>query len=86
MRYYQISWRHSAVKELKKIKPSIVAKIVKAVEELANNPRPRGSKKLTGTNSVYRIRLGDYRVMYEIKDKELVVEVIKCKHRKDVYK
>jgi len=61
-------------------------KIAAVIMSLSIEPRPYGSKKLTGTVSSYRVRVGDYRVIYEIYDREIVVTVIKISHRRDVYR
>jgi mRNA interferase RelE/StbE len=53
---------------------------------LAENPRPEGVVKLKGYENEYRIRIGDYRVRYEIKDQQLIILVLRCQHRKDVYR
>jgi mRNA interferase RelE/StbE len=53
---------------------------------LANEPRPAGTKKLTGTASEYRIRIGNYRVRYEIDDKAQLIIILSCRHRRDAYK
>ncbi len=63
----------------------VVQKIIPAVMALANNPRPSGCKKLKGSKYNYRIRIGDYRVIYEIEDAILRVSVLAASHRKDVY-
>nr|WP_242042577.1 type II toxin-antitoxin system RelE/ParE family toxin [Leptolyngbya sp. FACHB-541] len=55
-------------------------------QQLAENPRPDGVVKMKGANDQYRIRIGDYRVRYEIDDKELIVLLLQCKHRRDVYR
>ena len=55
------------------------------IDELAHNPRPQGVKKLSGAESLYRIRVGDYRIIYEIQDKALVVLVVKVAHRREAY-
>ena len=60
--------------------------ILQAVEALAGNPFPIGSTKLNGTVDVHRIRVGKYRVIYEVQGNELVIEVIRVGHRKDVYR
>jgi mRNA interferase RelE/StbE len=53
---------------------------------LKENPRPRGCIKLKGYKNEYRIRVGDYRVRYEVRDQESIVVLLRCKHRKDVYR
>ncbi|MBE2180221.1 MAG: type II toxin-antitoxin system RelE/ParE family toxin [Chthoniobacterales bacterium] len=86
MASYRIEFTRSAEKDLRKIDRSRVAAILRKVEQLELNPRPDGSKKLAGADRTYRIRIGDYRVVYEIEDDVLVVLVIRVGHRKDVYR
>ena len=83
---FTITWRKSTKKDLRKIPLGDVAKIIGAVEELALNPFPDGHKKLTGTHHAYRIRVGNYRVLYEVLGRVLTIDVIKVAHRKDVYR
>ena len=61
-------------------------RIAKAIDGLARAPRPAGCVKLTGADNAYRIRVGDYRIVYEIADKVLIVYVVRVGHRKDVYR
>lgn len=61
------------------------SKIGAAIDELAHRPRPGGAKKLAGPESLYRIRVGDYRVVYQIEDRILHVLVVIVGHRRDVY-
>jgi len=56
------------------------------MDALAINPRPKGVKKLTGLDSLYRIRTGDYRIVYQVRDDRLIVLVVRIGHRKDVYR
>ena len=86
MECYNIEWRPSTKKDLKKISKAEVPRIIKAVESLSEQPRPPGSTKLSGSDLTYRIRVGDYRVIYEIHDEIILVEVVKVGHRKDVYR
>jgi mRNA interferase RelE/StbE len=83
---YRIEWRSSARRELRRLSPSLVARIVEAVGTLGTNPRPVGCRKLAGSEHTYRIRIGSYRVVYEIHDVVLVVEVVRVRHRRDVYR
>lgn len=83
---YTIEWKRSAVKELKQLPRDAVARIVKAVEQLAHNPYPAGVKKLIGAERTYRVRVGMYRVVYAIEADVLVITVIRVGHRKDVYR
>lgn len=85
MALYSIEWKSSATKELKKLPKPIISKIVLAVESLSSEPRPTGVRKLTDTKNTYRIRIGEYRVVYNILDRRLVVEVIRVRDRKDAY-
>ncbi|MFH1196796.1 MAG: type II toxin-antitoxin system RelE/ParE family toxin [bacterium] len=83
---YKILWKKSAVKELKRITPNIIPKIILAVESLSKNPYPAGVRKLHGSNYTYRIRIGEYRAIYTIFQNRLVIEIIRVGHRKDAYK
>lgn len=81
---YSLHFSKQAFKELEKINEPFYSAIKQAILNLAQNPRPQGYKKLKGRDS-YRIRIGNYRVIYDIFDNELVVDIITLRHRKDVY-
>jgi mRNA interferase RelE/StbE len=81
---YQIELTKTAAKQLDKLPDSVAFSLIDAIELLAGNPRPNGCKKLKG-RSAYRIRQGDYRVIYDIYDSVLVIDVIAIGHRKDIY-
>ena len=81
---YALSFSRSALKELEKINEPHYTSIKQAILALTTVPRPQGYKKLKGREG-YRIRVGNYRVIYEIFDKQLVIEVISLGHRKDIY-
>jgi mRNA interferase RelE/StbE len=83
---YEIIIRPSAEKCLDKIPRPDRRRLVDAMEELRDNPRPAGVVKLAGDENLWRIRIGDYRVVYEIHDDRLVVLVLRVAHRKDVYR
>jgi len=83
---YQIEIKHSASKELENLPRQIIPRIVAAIKELAKNPYPQGVKKLTGFDHTYRIRVGDYRILYNIHENRLVIEIIRVRHRKDAYR
>jgi mRNA interferase RelE/StbE len=83
---YKIQWKRSALKELKQLPKEKVGPIFKAVEELALNPFPNKVKKLTDSEHGFRIRVGDYRIIYNIFSKTLIIEIVRVKHRKEVYK
>lgn len=74
-----------AAKELERLPPPIRALIVLRIRALADNPRPPGVKKLKGEPNGWRIRVGDYRVVYEIHDKILLVRVVRIRHRGSAY-
>jgi mRNA interferase RelE/StbE len=86
MASYKVEWKNSAYKELAKLPRQMIPKIVEAVGKLQENPHPPGVKKLVGSEHSYRMRVGDYRVIYEILDDKLIVEIIRVRHRKDAYK
>jgi len=81
---YDVIVEKSVVKQLQKISQPDYRKIKAALSQLANNPRPVGYLKLKG-RSGYRIRIGDYRIIYEIIDNQLTVLIITIAHHKDVY-
>ena len=85
MARYRIEVKKSAVKELSQIPKKDLVKIVKKINSLADNPRPKGSKKLSREEK-YRMRYGKYGILYLIKDDLLVIYVIKVAHRKDIYR
>lgn len=86
MERYNIEWRPSTKKDLKRIGITEVSRIIKAVESLSSQPRPQGSTKLSGSDLTYRIRVGNYRVIYEIHDEMIRIEVVKVGHRQNVYR
>jgi mRNA interferase RelE/StbE len=81
---YTITFRDRVIKSLVKINEPFYSAIKKQIYDLAENPRPQGYRKLKGRKG-YRIRVGDYRVIYEIIDHVLLIEVIDLGHRKDIY-
>lgn len=82
---YAISFTRSARKELEALPSDIVDRIFPKIEALAVNPRPTGCKKLKGSNHLWRIRVGVYRVVYSILEKEIHIEIIAVRHRRDAY-
>ena len=86
MEKYKVSIKRSAVKEIEAIpQKKERQRIIRRIGQLAEDPRPPGSKKLSG-NDKYRVRQGCYRIVYSIEDNELIVVVVKPGHRKDVYR
>ena len=82
---YNIRIKSSAVKELNHLPGRELKRITRKIKDLENNPRPFGCEKLS-TQEKYRIRQGDYRIIYSIDDAELIVHIYKIVHRRDVYK
>jgi len=83
---YKIQWKKSAVKELKRLNKKIIKKILINIEDLRNNPFPSHSRKLVNSEHTYRLRIGDYRIIYSIQKGVLVIEIIRVRHRKDAYR
>ena len=84
---YKLIIKRSAAKEIESIgQKKTRRRIVQRIQELAENPRPPGCEKLLGKHPRYRIRQGPFRILYEIKDDELIVYVVKVAARRDVYK
>ncbi len=83
---YQIQLTRVAERGLSDVPRYDLVRIAKKIDLLADNPRPAGVRKLEGRSELYRIRVGDYRFIYEIHDEMLVVVVIRVAHRRDVYR
>ena len=83
---YQVLIERSAEKDLKRLSADILPRAAEAIRSLAKNPRPPGSRKLSGTAHDWRIRIGDYRIIYEIADKIRIVRITRLRHRRDVYR
>lgn len=84
---YRIVVLPTAARELAKLPRAIARRITAAIDALAADPRPAGVRKLAGGNGdQWRIRVGDYRVLYVIRDAELLVTVVKLAHRRQVYR
>lgn len=86
MNEYQILFARSAVKELEALPSKLAIKILESIEDLAHDPRPRGCKKLEGSESLWRIRKGDYRVLYSVDDDSRIVDIVAVRHRRDAYR
>lgn len=82
---YQITFRSSAIKELRKLPADYRKSVASAIDGLVEVPRPTGVKKMAGIDA-WRIRVGEYRIVYSIEDKQLVIEVIRIGHRREVYR
>jgi mRNA interferase RelE/StbE len=83
---YEIIITKSIQKQLDNLPNNIQEREYDKISQLAEEPRPDGVVKLKGYDNEYRIRIGDYRLVYEIRDEQLIVLLVQCKHRRDVYK
>lgn len=83
---YSIQFTPAARRQFTRLDPSVQQRIGAAIDGLAENPRPPGAKKLKGSENLWRIRAGDYRIIYQIHDRELVVVIVTIGHRSDVYR
>ncbi len=82
---YAVVLARSARKELEALDPPIVSRLVARIEALSRSPRPRGSRKLRGSGDLWRVRVGDYRIVYGIDDRRRVVDVVRIRHRREAY-
>jgi mRNA interferase RelE/StbE len=82
---YKVIVSKSASKELADLPTQAVNRIIPAIQKLGEDPRPAGCKKLKGSQDTWRIRIGDYRVIYTIDDVIRIVDVRSVGHRKDIY-
>lgn len=84
---YQVKFKRTAEKQLSKLPRQIQKKLRSYIDEkLTKDPRPAGVRKLVGKDNLYRIRVGNYRIIYQINDDTLVVRITKLGDRRDVYK
>jgi len=83
---YHVVVARRAVKSIAKLRRVDQQRVRAAIDLLADEPRPPGCTKLAGEDSVYRVRVGDYRIVYEVIDARLVVHVVRVGHRRDVYR
>jgi len=86
MASYEIEISRTAERQLKKLAEEDQLRVVRAMLALTEEPRPRGSRKLTGYDDVFRIRVGRFRVLYSVSDARLVILVLKIGHRRDGYR
>lgn len=84
--FYRVEFKPSAARALRKLDADIQRRVIARVETLTENPRPPGAEKLEGMRDLYRIRVGDYRIIYQVADKGLLVLVVRVGHRRDVYR
>lgn len=83
---YTVEFRPAALRDLRQIPKQILLRIGRKIDSLADNPRPPGIEKLSGGENSYRIRVGDYRILYEIRDTALLIIIVRARHRREVYR
>ncbi|QSJ14399.1 type II toxin-antitoxin system RelE/ParE family toxin [Nostoc sp. UHCC 0702] len=83
---YTVIISKSVQKQIDNLPNDVIERVIEKIQNLALEPRPEGIVKLKGSDNEYRIRIGDYRVRYEIDDENQLVQILQCKHRKDVYR
>ena len=83
---YEVEVTNSARRQIERLPKEMQSRILTRLLELENNPRPEDSLKLKGFKDTHRIRIGNYRAIYEIHDKDKVVVILKCMHRREIYR
>ena len=86
MASYRVILKPSIEKDLRSLTPSVLKRVFKRIQTLEDDPRPRGALKLAGAEQLYRIRIGDYRIVYTIDADSRQVIVYYVRHRRDVYR
>lgn len=82
---YQVEFTAAAARQMKKLPRPARDRVLDAIEDLSETPRPHGAKKLVGEQTAWRIRVGDYRVIYDVLDAELTITVVRAAHRREAY-
>ncbi|MFH0909552.1 MAG: type II toxin-antitoxin system RelE/ParE family toxin [bacterium] len=83
---YTVTITRPARKQLDLLQPDVHSRILRRLESLADNPRPPGVEKLGGQDDQYRVRVGDWRIIYTVRDRQLIVLVLKIGNRREVYR
>ncbi len=83
---YEVLISNRAERDLRRLPKNLFDRIISEVQALGANPRPHGAVKLSGSKNDYRIRVGDYRVLYEIADEIRIVRVLRVRHRREAYR
>ncbi|EKE10211.1 MAG: addiction module toxin [uncultured bacterium] len=83
---YQVILEEPVQRQIRKLDPFVQKRLFRALVKLEKNPRAAGTKKLRGINDLYRLRVGDFRVLYQIEDDKLFVLVVALGHRRDIYR
>jgi len=83
---YEILLERGAEKDLKRLPDEIFRRVVNRIKTLSENPKPSGCRKITGSKNDWRVRIGDYRIVYEIDEKAKAVKIMIIKHRREAYR
>ncbi len=83
---YKVTVKKSAAKAIAKLSKNVSNRLIPSIRHLGEDPRPPGAKKLQGAEDLWRIRVGDYRIVYLIEDTIMIVDVLQVAHRKDIYR
>ena len=83
---WEVRVKQAAQKQIEGLHPTVGRRIVSRLEKLAENPYPSGTKKLSGEEGLFRLRVGDWRIIYQVRESILLVLVVKVGHRRDVYR
>ncbi len=86
MAIYRVDFRGSAQRELDRLDRQIIARVIEAIDRLGEQPRPIGVRKLAGADNTYRVRVGEYRIVYTIDDSRQIVTIDRVRHRSDAYR
>ncbi|MBI4233650.1 MAG: type II toxin-antitoxin system RelE/ParE family toxin [Chloroflexi bacterium] len=86
MAQYRLEVLRPTARELEALPTSVSRRVAEALDKLINNPRPRQSRKMRGSESSYRLRVGDYRVLYQVGDTEGLIQVYAIRHRREAYR
>ena len=86
MAEYNVVFARSARKELQALDPPVALRVLKHIEALTGKPRPAGATKLEGAADLWRIRVGEWRVVYRIADRERLVDIVAVRHRREAYR
>jgi mRNA interferase RelE/StbE len=83
---YLVTFNNHAARSFRKLSRDIQQRLKPVINDLQEDPRPIGAEKIKGQDDIYRIRVGDYRILYEVRDKELVICIVETGHRREVYR
>ena len=83
---YRVEFTPRAERDFKALDGSVRGRIKQRIDSLAENPHPAGIKKIEGEDELYRLRVGDYRILYQVKSKILLVLIVRIGHRREVYR